>query len=116
MSAFDRAMTGMAADRGVPDGQPAFLLHADEGTKVLAFRRAGLVFVFNFHPARSFTDYWVPAAPGSYRVLLDTDGEAFGGAGRQDPAVVHHTIDDPIHRHFLSLYLPARTGLVLAPL
>ncbi|MCG6894400.1 MAG: alpha amylase C-terminal domain-containing protein, partial [Desulfobacteraceae bacterium] len=115
LAAFDKAMIGMAKARCIPAGQEAFLLHEDERSKVLAFLRAGLVFVFNFHPDASFSDYWIPAAPGSYRVLLDTDREAFGGQDRQDLSVEHHAIDDPIHRHFLSLYLPSRTALVLAP-
>ena len=28
-----------------------------EGDKVVVFERAGLVFIFNFHPTQSFTDY-----------------------------------------------------------
>ena len=99
---------------GVPDGESEFHLHMDEDTKVLAWLRAGLVFVLNFHPTRSHTDYWIPAAPGSYRAVLDTDRAEFGGFDHQDPQVVHHTLNDRIQRHYLSLYLPSRTGLVLA--
>jgi 1,4-alpha-glucan branching enzyme len=35
----------------------AFVSWKHEGDKVIAFERAGLVFVFNFHPTKSFTDY-----------------------------------------------------------
>ncbi len=113
LALFDRDMIELARTRKIPKGQELFLLHSDDGTKMLAFSRAGLIFVFNFHPSRSFTDYWIPAAPGDYRVVLDTDREAYGGQNRQDIGLTHQTITDPIHRHFLSLYMPARTALVL---
>ena len=111
--AFDQQMLQLAGESGLPDGQPVFLLTADEDNKLLAHWREGRVFVFNFHPTRSLTDHWVPAAPGAYRVALDSDARAFGGFERQDPELVHHTVADAIERHHLSLYLPARTCLVL---
>lgn len=110
---FDRSLTHIARTRKFPDGRPCFLLHQDEGTKILAFLRAGLVFVFNFHPDRSFTDYWIPAPPGAFRIILDTDRSRYGGLERQEPDLMHHTMTDEIHRHYLSLYLPSRTALVL---
>lgn len=115
LAAFDRDMMGLAREYNIPGGQGQFLLHLDENTKILAFLRGELIFVFNFHPDSSFTDYWLPAAPGAYRVVLDTDRADYCGMDRQDLSITHYTITDLIHRHFLSLYLPARTGLVLAP-
>lgn len=115
LAAFDRDLMAFARAYGVPDGRDELLLHADEGTKVLAWLRAGLVFVLNFHPSRSFPDYWIPAAPGAYRPVLDTDRRAYGGFDRQAPDIRHHTVTDRIERHFLSLYLPSRTAMVLAP-
>jgi 1,4-alpha-glucan branching enzyme len=109
-------MTAFAAGSDLPRGQEAFLLHLDEGSRVIAFLRAGRVFVFNFHPDRSPTDYWIPAAPGAYRVAFDTDRARYGGLDRQDPSVTHYTLTDRIHRHFLSLYLPSRTAVVFEPL
>jgi 1,4-alpha-glucan branching enzyme len=115
LAAFDRELMSLARTYGVPDGQDEFLLHSDEGTKVLAWLRAGLVFVMNFHPSRSFPDYRIPAAPGTYRTVLDTDHQTYGGFGRQAADISHHALPDRIQRHFLSLYLPSRTALVLAP-
>ena len=115
LAAFDRDMTAFSARSKLPWGQEVYLLHIDEGTRILVFLRAGRVFAFNFHPDRSPADYWIPAAPGAYRIVLDTDRECYGGLGRQDTSVVHHTLTDRIHRHFLSLYLPSRTAVVLAP-
>ncbi|MCJ7540819.1 MAG: alpha amylase C-terminal domain-containing protein [Desulfobacterales bacterium] len=51
-----------------------------------------------------------------YYTILDTDREVYGGFNRQDLEVVHHTINDHIHRHFISIYIPSRTALILDPL
>lgn len=115
LGAFDRDLMRLAKRFGVPDGDDAFLLHVDEETKVLAWLRAGLVFVASFHPERSFPDYRIPAPPGTFRTVLDTDRHEYGGFERRDESQHHHTLPDRIQRHFLSLYLPARTALVLAP-
>jgi 1,4-alpha-glucan branching enzyme len=115
LAAFDRDLMSLARTYGVPDGRDEFLLHSDEGTKVLAWLRAGLVFVMNFHPSRSFPDYRIPSPPGAYRTVLDTDRSAYGGFDRQATDISHHALADRIERYFLSLYLPSRTALVLAP-
>jgi 1,4-alpha-glucan branching enzyme len=116
LAAFDREMASFALRSGIPFGQEIFLLHLDEGGRILAFLRGKQVFVFNFHPDHAAVDYWIPAAPGVYRVELDTDRAAYGGLERQDPELAHHTLTDRIHRHFLSLYLPSRTAVVFEPL
>jgi 1,4-alpha-glucan branching enzyme len=74
-----------------------------------------LLFVFNFHPGNSYTDYGLAVEAGKYKPLLCTDQPEFGGFGRYDMSVVHRTV---VERSFgfkqnLKLYLPARTGLVL---
>ncbi len=112
---FDKDMLELARAYALPCGQQQFLLHLDENTKVIAFLRSNLLFVFNFHQDTSYTDYWIPAAPGKYNISLDTDDPKYGGFDRQDRTYVHHCISDEIDRHFLSLYLPARTAIVLAP-
>jgi 1,4-alpha-glucan branching enzyme len=51
-----------------------------ETNKVLVYERAGLLFVFNFHPSNSFTDYRVGVEePGEYKIVLSTDEKRFGG-------------------------------------
>jgi 1,4-alpha-glucan branching enzyme len=106
------------------------------GDKVIAFerwspsqftpRRLGLgkhklqgrlLFVFNFHPNQSFTDYSVGVdMPGSYVVLLDTDSKAVGGHDRVDANVVHHSLPVGMNgrQASLKLYLPSRSAQVLA--
>lgn len=84
---------------------------------VLAFYRGGLVFVFNFDPVRSYSDYGVLVPPGGmYRLLMDSDETRFGGQGRiaagQEfwPTNVEHG-DEIVQQ--ITLYLPARSAIVL---
>lgn len=42
-----------------------------DGDKVIAFERAGLLFVFNFHPTQSFTEYRIGVnVTGDYKVSI----------------------------------------------
>ncbi len=92
-------------------------VHAHEADQVLAFERSGLVFVFNFHPGRSYTGYGICAAPGRYRIVLTSDDPRFGGFGLIDQSLDYGTQrcgKPPAKgKHFLPLYLPSRTALVL---
>ncbi len=86
------------------------LLQCDEKSKILAFQKAHLMFVFNFHPTDSQVDYRVQAPmPGKYRVVFDSDSVEFDGFGRIDHKVEHFT--DALGQ--LSLYVPNRTAIVL---
>ncbi len=89
----------------------------NDGDQVLAYGRKDLIFVFNFNPKQSFTDYGFLVTPGAYEVILNTDDVAFGGNGLADDSVVHFTIADPLYskekKEWLKLYIPARTAVVL---
>ena len=89
----------------------------NEGDQVLAFGRGDLVFVFNFNPVRSFSDYGFLVPRGSYKTVLDSDSIEFGGYGRVDDNVEHFTLMDPLYKkvrkEWLKLYLPARSAMVL---
>ena len=117
LARFDRDMNDMSKSRNIFDS-PIILQHENSTDKVLIFRRAGLIFAFNFHPTRSYTDYQFDAPPGKYMLLLDTDAQKYGGYGIQQPDQEHFTIMEVLHNerhHKLSLYLPARSALVLFP-
>ncbi len=84
--------------------------------KILAFERGGLIFVFNFHPTCSQNNYSIEASPGEYRMIMDSDAPEYGGHGRLQRGQRHFTaLGKGSKRHTLSLYLPTRTALVLAP-
>lgn len=118
---FDRDLMALAKRYGVPHGDGAYGLMVDEDAKVIAWLRetstgeGPLLFVTCFHPERSYTDFRIPAPPGTFEIVLDTDRSAYGGFERRDPGQRHHALPDRIQRHFLSLYLPSRTAMVLAP-
>ena len=101
------------------DLRPATKLLANEPDKVLAFLRGDKLFVFNFNPTQSFTDYGILVPPASrWRHLFDTDEVRFGGQGRIaagqafEPALVRDGAHNELVQQ-IRLYLPSRTALVL---
>lgn len=72
-----------------------FVSWKHESDKVVAFERAAVLFVFNFHVSQSFTDYQIGVnMPGEYKIILNSDDPKFGGHNRIDTAVSHFTSDD----------------------
>jgi 1,4-alpha-glucan branching enzyme len=116
LAEFDRRMIALATTHAILATGPASLLWEHDRDKVLSFQRGDLLFVFNFHPQNSYSDYQFPAPAGRYAIVLNTDDPESGGHGRVDNSRHHFTLtpdepDQPPHR--LSLYLPSRTALVL---
>ncbi|XP_031630516.1 1,4-alpha-glucan-branching enzyme [Contarinia nasturtii] len=114
---FDRAMNLTDEKYQWLGSNPAFVSLKHEGDKVIAFERAGVLFVFNFHPTKSYTDYRVGIEEaGAYQVVLSTDDSEFGGFNRIDKNVKH--ITDPLgycgRRNFVQIYIPSRTAVALA--
>lgn len=89
----------------------------NDGDQILAYSRGDLLFVFNFSPTRSYTDYGFMVPEGKYEVVLNTDDKAFGGNGFADDSVEHFTNFDPLLKKdgkgWLKLYVPARSAVVL---
>ena len=89
----------------------------NDGDQILAFSRGDLLFVFNFSPNRSYTDYGFIVPQGSYDVVLNTDNKLYGGNDLADDSVRHFTNYDPIYekdgKGWLKLYIPARSAVVL---
>ncbi len=87
----------------------------DQNDLIIAFERQGLLFVFNFHPQYSYTDYGLAVDAGKYKTLLCTDQPEFGGFGRFDTGMVHRSMVEHSFglKHNLKLYLPSRTAMVL---
>ncbi|PLX45623.1 MAG: 1,4-alpha-glucan-branching enzyme [Desulfobacteraceae bacterium] len=115
---FDRDMILLAKRFKLLESSGPHLLYEHSDDKVIVFRRAELVFVFNFHPARSYTDYCFEATPGKYQMVFNSDATEYGGHSRLIPNQCHLTLNDPLkqqNRNMLSLYIPNRTALVLMP-
>ena len=113
---FDRDMIAMAKNFQLLDTPGPHLVYEHADNKLMVFRRAGLLFVFNFHPGESYSDYRIDAPPGKYNLIFTSDAACYGGHQRLQPDQEHLTIEEVIdsHRHhFLNLYLPSRTAQVL---
>ena len=114
---FDKAMIELVGDVRNFQNRPVQEVWHNDGDQILAFSRKDLIFVFNFNPNRSFTDYGLLVPEGSYEIVLNTDAKNFGGNGLVDDTQVHFTQYDKLHarrkKGWLMLYLPARTAIVL---
>lgn len=90
----------------------------NDGDQILAYQRKNLLFVFNFNPEKSFSDYGFLVKEGKYKVVLNTDSKDFGGFGLSDDSVEHFTNFDPVYakqkKGWLKLYIPARSAVVLS--
>ncbi|MBX9189850.1 1,4-alpha-glucan-branching enzyme [Bacteroides sp. K03] len=117
MADFDEDM--LKVIKSIKDFQatPIQEIWHNDGDQVLVYQRRDLIFVFNFNPKQSFTDYGFLVAPGAYEVILNTDSVQFGGNGLSDDTITHFTISDPLYKkekkEWLKLYIPARTAMVL---
>lgn len=113
---FDRAMNHLEEKYGWLRKDPGYVSCKHEDDKVITFERAELLFIFNFHPTKSFTDYRVGVElPGTYKYLLNSDSSEFGGFNRIDTSVSHYTFDEGWNgrRHSLQVYIPCRTCIIL---
>ena len=114
---FDNAMIELIGGTYNFQDLPVRKLWEKDDDQVLAFMRGDLVFVFNFNPFKSFTDYGILAPGGVYLTALSSDNPNFGGFGNIDETVEHITTRDELYApagvEWLKLYLPARSAMVL---
>ena len=114
---FDREMLSVVKSEPHFNLTPVEEVWHNDGDQILAYKRGELLFVFNFSPSRSFTDYGFLVKEGEYDVVLNTDAKAFGGNGLADDSVPHFTNPDPLYakdgKGWLKLYIPARSAVVL---
>ena len=117
LGAFDQAIIHLVGQQKKFEQTPIVKLCENDGDQVLAFLRDDLLFVFNFHPFKSFNGYGILAPKGEYEPVLSSDDAAFGGYNLVDMTVNHHTQFDPLFekekKEWLMLYLPARTAQIL---
>lgn len=104
---FDKAMVQLVSS--VHD-QDFHWVNIQNDQHVLSFIRGDLLFVYNFAPNQSYTDFPVPAKPGDYQLVLSSDEAEYGGYDRVDTTLAYMTSGEKESQ--LKLYLPARTALV----
>ena len=114
---FDKAMLSLIKSIPKFEKTPIIRLWDKDEDQVLAYMRDDLIFVFNFNPDKSYSDYGFLASEGEYVVVLNTDDKRFGGNGLSDDTVAHFTHYDALYKKdnkgWLKLYIPARTAFVL---
>ena len=112
---FDHDMIHTAIYYHVLDQDYPTLMWIHEDDKVIAYERGGLVFVFNFHPTKAFSDYAIPVSHGEdHCVLFTSDDWRYGGFGRIAHGNYSAFVPGMEGSH-VKLFLPPRTCLVLRP-
>jgi 1,4-alpha-glucan branching enzyme len=111
LNQFDKAMINWVHESNIlqESSVPAYLQHVDD--QVLVFGRSDYLFLFNFSPFNSYTDYAIPVPGGVYKIMLDSDDAAYGGFGRVDH-YLEYTTNKINENSCLKLYIPTLTGLV----
>ena len=108
---FDQDMIHAAKQHNLLASNPGQQLHVHNDDQILAAERANLIFIFNFHPSKSFPDYPVSISrKGKYKIILNSDTAKNGGHQRIDASLSYVTNE----QEQLTLYIPSRTCMVLA--
>ena len=113
---FDKAMINLARDKKLLNDPYAVSLWIDPERKIITFSRGGLLFVFNFHNSYSEQRFFLHAhttGEGTYRVILSSDEERFGGPGLIDHGFEYHTAYAEGRGLGFDVYSPCRTAMVL---
>jgi len=110
---FDKAMIALLKDEDIlAKKAESRWLHQDD--KIIMYNKGDVIFVFNFHPTKSFEGYFVPVVTeGKYQVVLSSDDGTFGGQGRVDKEYVYETVRTPADWIGFQCYLPNRSAFVL---
>ncbi|KAH0566028.1 1,4-alpha-glucan-branching enzyme [Trichoglossum hirsutum] len=115
LNEFDAVMQRMEEKYGWLCAPQAYISLKDEYDKVIVFERAGLLWVFNFHPTKSFADYRVGVEQGgTYKIVLNSDDPKYGGLGRIDESTRFFTaaIEKNDRKNSTQVYIPTRTAIV----
>lgn len=112
LNEFDREMIALLKKQNLLP-KSAHALWLDKAKHILCYAKGNTIFAFNFHPSKSFTDYFLPGlSAGRYRVLLSTDDERFGGMNRADTTYRYNTYRTSDGKEGFRCYLPSRSAIV----
>lgn len=108
---FDKAMIAFAKENELFAFSPISLTIDDE-KHIIVYSRGDVLFVFNFHPTDSDESYLVRTLSiGSYKPVLSTDSEEFGGFDRIKEDVIYRSDKQNDGKYGFRVYLPARTAI-----
>ena len=112
---FDREMLRFARKYRVLNKRDTVNLWIDQPGKIIAFSKGELVYVFNFHPTYSPTDFFLPVhsvGEGKYKVIFSTDDVDFGGMDRVSKQYVYEAKFVENRGLGFEIYIPCRTAMV----
>ena len=110
---FDKAMIKLLKEEKIL-GVPAESKWVHQDDKIIIYTKGDTVFIFNFHPTKSFEGYFVPVSKqGVYKTVLSTDDSIFGGFSRVDNEVSYRTYVTPDNWIGFPCYIPCRSAIVL---
>ncbi|MBE5809289.1 MAG: 1,4-alpha-glucan-branching enzyme [Clostridiales bacterium] len=112
---FDKAMLKFARKYRVLNKTDLTNLWIDQERKIIAYAKGELLYVFNFNPTYSPTDFFLPAHPtgeGQYRAIFSTDDTDFGGQERVSEKYIYYTKNVPGKGMGFEIYIPCRTAIV----
>lgn len=112
LNRFDQKMIHLIKQERTLEQEWTYLIFEHPGDQVLVFGRGDLIFVFNFNPSTSFSDYGFSLNAGKFRIVLSSDHPDYGGLGLVDTNMTYYSIADGQGGHWLKIYIPARTALV----
>ncbi|NQU33629.1 MAG: alpha amylase C-terminal domain-containing protein [Bacteroidetes bacterium] len=111
LNEFDKEMIKLVSDEKILASKPTAILQ-NKSDQVLIFERGSLIFIFNFNPNTSFTDYGFGVKSGEYKIVLNSDNNKFGGFNRNDDEI--NPLTQPENNtNMLKLYLPSRSAIAL---
>ena len=119
LNAFDAAMMKLDERFNLLNDPFIQHLYTHEDAKQLVYRRGPLVFVFNWHPTNSCSDWRIPIPDRTdYEIVLNTEAKEFAGPGLVAPGQKYpwQNVPAPGRDQSIQVYVPARSAQVLAPM
>ncbi|QOU22805.1 alpha-1,4-glucan branching enzyme [Brettanomyces bruxellensis] len=115
---FDKAMNNAESIYTWLNCDPAYVSLKHDSDKMIVFERNNKIFIFNFHPNNSYSNYRIGVQnSGVYRIVLNTDREEYGGHNRIDEGKSRFfttNLEWNGRANFIQVYIPSRVALVLA--
>lgn len=112
LAKFEHAMLEELKKYHIFNQRPIAIIQSTN-EQVLIFKRNHLLFIFNFSPIKSYTDYPLKVEEGIYNIILNTDESRFDGFDLVDIDYDYMT-QKVKGEDILKLYIPARSAYVMS--
>lgn len=115
LGTFDREALKIITDHDTINTIPEkTFAHCDQ--KIIAVTRGDLVFIYNFHPSNSVSDYFISIPEGKYKLIMNSDSKEYGGQARIKEGQEFFSVTEKEgknERTGIRIYLPSRTSMIL---